>query len=109
MFVAVCLGYNRYWPVLWFYVQEHPKAQPAVILVLKRFRRRGNGLKTHLNDWEKPEIEPATPDLQGICLSPTPRRQGIIVSSSDICCSTYTYFKFILFVVTVPFLLRKCI
>ena len=23
--------------VLWFYVQEHPKAQPAVVLVLKEF------------------------------------------------------------------------
>ena len=30
---------------LWFYVQELPKAQPAVVLVLKRLRRRGNGLK----------------------------------------------------------------
>ena len=26
--------------VLWFYVQELPKAQPAVVLVLKRLRRR---------------------------------------------------------------------
>ena len=40
----------QYWPggfmVLWFYmyVQEHRKAQPAVVLVLKRLRRRGNGL-----------------------------------------------------------------
>ena len=37
MFVAVFLGYNQYWPggfmVLWFYVQEHPKAQSA----MKRF------------------------------------------------------------------------
>ena len=30
---------------LWFYVQELPKAQPAVVLVLKRLRRRGNSLK----------------------------------------------------------------
>ena len=30
--------------VLWFYVQELPKAQPAVVLVLKRLRRRGNSL-----------------------------------------------------------------
>ena len=42
--------------VLWFYVQEHPKAQPAVVLVLKRLRRRGNGLKSHPTDWEKPRI-----------------------------------------------------
>ena len=33
--------------VLWFYVQELPKAQPAVVLVLKRLRRRGNSLKSH--------------------------------------------------------------
>ena len=29
---------------LWFYVKELPKAQPAVVLVLKRLRRRANGL-----------------------------------------------------------------
>ena len=40
--------------VLWFYVQEHPKAQPTVVLVLKRLRRRGNSLKSHPTDWEKP-------------------------------------------------------
>ena len=59
---------------LWFYVQEHPKAQPAVVLGLKRLRRRGNGLKSHPTDWEKPGNEPATPGLQDIGLSPTPRR-----------------------------------
>ena len=41
---------------------------------LKRLRRRGNGLKSHPTDWEKPGIEPATPGLQDIGLSPTPRR-----------------------------------
>ena len=49
--------------VLWFYAQEHPKAQPAVVLILKRLRRRGNGLKSHPTDWEKPGVEPATPGL----------------------------------------------
>ena len=44
--------------VEWFYVQELPKAQPAVVLVLKRLRRRGNSLKSHPTDWEKPGIEP---------------------------------------------------
>ena len=53
---------------LWFYVQELPKAQLAVVLVLKRLRRRVNGLKSHPTDWEKPGIEPATPGLQGIAL-----------------------------------------
>ena len=32
---------------VFFYVQEHPKAQSAVVLVLKRLRRRGHGLKSH--------------------------------------------------------------
>ena len=58
--------------VLRFYVQEHPKAQPAVVLILKNLKGRGHSLKSHLADWEKPGIEPATPDLQGIGLSPTP-------------------------------------
>ena len=50
------------------------KAQPAVVLVLKRLRRRGNGFKSHPTDCEKPGIEPATPGLQDIGLSPTPRQ-----------------------------------
>ena len=72
---------------MWFYVQELPKAQPAVVLVLKRLRRRGNGLKSHPTDWEKPGIEPATPGLQDIGLSPTPRRkfQIILNQISSIC------------------------
>ena len=55
-------------------ISELPKAQPAVVLVLKRLRRRGNGLKSHPTDWEKPGIEPATPGLQDIGLSPIPWR-----------------------------------
>ena len=50
------------------------KAQLVVVLVLKRLRRRGNGLKSHPTDWEKPGIEPATPGLQDIGLSSTPQR-----------------------------------
>ena len=61
--------------VLWFYAQEHQKAQPAVVLVLKCLRRPGNGLKSHPIDWEKPGVEPATPGLQNIGLSTTPRRR----------------------------------
>ena len=68
IFVVVFLGYNQYWPVgylvLWFYVQVHPEAQPAVVLVLKRPRRRGHGFKSHPTDWEKPGIKHATPGLQ---------------------------------------------
>ena len=52
---------------------EHPKAQLAVVLILKRPKRGGQGLKSHLTDWEKPGIEPETPGLQGIDLSPSPR------------------------------------
>ena len=77
-FVAVFLGCTSTGRVdlcfLWFYVQELLKAQLVVVLVLKRLRRRGNGLKSHPTDWEKPGIEPATPGLQEIGLSPTPRR-----------------------------------
>ena len=75
VFVAVFLGCTSTGRVglcfLWFCVQELPRAQPAVVLVLKRLRRRGNGLKSHPTDWEKPGIEPATPGLQDIGLSPT--------------------------------------
>ena len=56
------------------YVQEQPKTQPAVVLVLKCLRRRGNDLKYHPTDWEKLGIKPATPGLQDIGLSPTHRR-----------------------------------
>ena len=83
--MAVFLGYNQYWPggfmVLWvFYVQEHPKAQPAVVLILKRLRRQGHSLKSHPTDWEKPGIEPVTLGLQGIGLSPTPQRLLLIIN-----------------------------
>ena len=61
--------------VLWFYAQEHPKAHPAVVLVLKRLRRLGNGLESHPTDWEKPGVESVTPGLQNIGLSPTQRRR----------------------------------
>ena len=76
LFEAVFLGCTSTGRVglcfLWFFVQELPKAQPAVVLVLKRLRRRGNSLKSHPTDWEKPGIKLATPGLQDIGLSPTP-------------------------------------
>ena len=60
--------------ILWcfFHVQEHPTAH-----FLKCLRRRGHGLRSHPKDREKPGIEPATPGLQDIGLSPTPRRLPI--------------------------------
>ena len=81
LFVALFLGMYQYWPggfmVLWLQVQELPKAQQAVVLVLKRLRRRGNSLKSHPTGWENPGIEPATPGFQDIGLSPTPRGRGV--------------------------------
>ena len=44
-----------------FYVQMHSMTQPAVVLILKRLRRRSHGLKSRPTDWKKPGIEPATP------------------------------------------------
>ena len=43
------------------------KAQPAVVLILKRFRKRGHSFKSHPTDWEKPGIKAGPPDLQDIC------------------------------------------
>ena len=82
---------------LWFYVQELPKAQPAVVLVLKRLRRRGNGLKSHPTDWEKPGIEPATPGLQDIGLSPTPRR---LLKGID---DTFKRFRYSMHILTIKY------
>ena len=79
VFVAVFLGCTSTGRVglcfLWFYVQELPKAQPAVVLVLKRLRRRNNGLKSHPTDWVgEAGNRTCDPWLQDIGLSPTPRR-----------------------------------
>ena len=41
----------------------------------KASQKTGHGFKSHLTDWEKPGIEPATPGLQDLGLSPTPRRR----------------------------------
>ena len=54
---------------------EASEGSPAVVLILKRLRRRGHGLKSHPKDWEKPGIETATPGLHDKGLSPTPWRQ----------------------------------
>ena len=79
---------------LWFYVQELPNAQPALVLVSKRLRRRDNGLKSHPIDWEKPGIEPATSGLQDIGLSPTPRRRHYSPNTRLVatCNATFLYF-----------------
>ena len=60
--------------VLWFQCPAAPEGSPAVVLILKHLRRWGHSLNSHPTDWEKLGIEPATPGLQDIGLSPTPRR-----------------------------------
>ena len=45
----------------------------------KASQKTGNGLKSHPTDWEKPGMEPVTPGLQDIGLSPTPRRLPIMM------------------------------
>ena len=37
------------------------KVQPAVVLILKRLRRRGHSFNSHPIDWNKPGIEPGAP------------------------------------------------
>ena len=44
--------------VLWFYVQEHPKAQPAVVLIFKRLRRRGHGSFDRLGEVRNRTCDP---------------------------------------------------
>ena len=39
-FLAITSTGRVIYSFVWFYVQEHPKAQPEVVLVLKRLRRR---------------------------------------------------------------------
>ena len=41
---------------LWFYVQEHPKTQPAVVLVLKGLRRRATSLSLILQTGRSREL-----------------------------------------------------
>ena len=72
-------GWVSLW-FLWFYVQEYPKAKPAVVLVLKRPR----SLKSRPTDWEKTGIEHATPRLQDIGLSPTLDKLGSLHASLTI-------------------------
>ena len=62
-----------------------------IVLVLNCLRRRAHGLKFHPTDWEKPGIEPATPGLQDIGFTPTPRRlrATIITKKKNIYISKY--------------------
>ena len=40
------------------------KAQPAVVLILKRLRKWVQAFKSHPTDWEKPGIKPEPPGLR---------------------------------------------
>ena len=55
-----------------FYARELPKAQPAVVLVLKCLRRRDNSLKSHPTDLGESGNRTCDPWVQDIGLSPTP-------------------------------------
>ena len=48
---------------VFFYVQKHPKGSIGSGSGFKAFQKMGPQLK--VSDWEKPEIEPVTPGLQG--------------------------------------------
>ena len=57
---AGVLGSNPGGPKIfssWNYFNGLAKAQPAVVLILKRVRKRGYGFKSHLTDREKPGIK----------------------------------------------------
>ena len=122
VFVVLCPGTPVQWqwmwpcslaePVLagWVYSicgsMSRNSRSVAVVLVLKRLRRQVNGLKSHPTDWEKPGIEPATPGLQDIGLSPTPRRlqkttykgmiQRILLAKVAIITSRYYLFHLVI-------------
>ena len=76
--MAVVLGYNQYWPgEFMFFVVLCPRAPEGSTgsgSGFKASQKTGYSLKSHPTDWEKPGIEPATPGLQDIGLSSTPRR-----------------------------------
>ena len=57
-FFYVILFHNFFYfcgRVPWLYQYWPGGFMLFVVLVLKRLRRRGNGLKSHPTDWEKPE------------------------------------------------------
>ena len=70
----------------------------------KASQKTGNGLKSHLTDWEKPGIEPVTPGLQDIGLSPytTAGELGIVVCGRVPWLYQYWPGGFMLFVVLCP-------
>ena len=54
---------------------ETPEASTGSNSAFKASQKTGQRIKrSHLTAWEKPGIELATPGLQDIGLSPTPRR-----------------------------------
>ena len=69
-----------------------PEGSTGSSFGFKASQKRGNDSKSHPADWEKPGIEPATPGLQDIGLSPTPRR---LLSGPDRCLNTNVYDPFI--------------
>ena len=76
--MVVFLGYNQYWPVgLWFCVfvcPGTPKDSTGSGFGFKASQKTRPRLKVSSDRLEKPRIEPATPGLQDIGLSPKPLR-----------------------------------
>ena len=68
----------QYWPggLMLFVVlcPGTPEGSTGSGSCFKASQKTGQRLKSHLTDWKKPGIEPATPGLQDIGLSPTPWR-----------------------------------
>ena len=81
--------------ILCFFMSRSTRRLTGSSSGLKRLRRRGHGFKSHPTDWEKPGIGPATPGLQDIGLSPTPRR--LLYQFLYARCGGYFKFKKIFF------------
>ena len=79
---------------LWFFDQELSKAQPAVVLVIKRPRRRGNGLKSHLTGWGKPGIEPATGTAKNFLQLSETCKTAFLTPDNNILEFNYDWFPF---------------
>ena len=60
--------------VLWFYVREHPYAQPAVVLVFRATQKTGPGRKVSSNRLGDSGIELGSPGYKASDLSTTPRQ-----------------------------------
>ena len=85
-FVAVLLGYSQYWLggfmfflcIVCFLFPVTREGSTGSGYGFNLSQKTDHGLKYFPTYWEKPGIEPATPGLQDIDLSPTPRRLQVL-------------------------------